>query len=66
MTTLEDIEQAVANLSPEELRRFRVWFEQFEATRFDQVLERDALAGKLDKFAEEALAEFRQRRTRKR
>ena len=64
MTTLEDIEKAIADLPSEQLKKFRAWFEQFEATHFDQAIERDAKAGKLDRLAKEALADFRAGRTR--
>ena len=64
MTTLEDIEKAVAELPPDQLVRFRAWFEDFEAARFDQRIERDAKAGKLDQLAEQALADFRAGRVR--
>ena len=64
MTTLEDIEKAVAELPPDQLMRFRAWFEEFEAARFDQRIERDAEAGKLDQLAEQALADFRAGRAR--
>jgi hypothetical protein len=57
--TTEDIEKAVEQLPPRELARFRAWFEAFDASQFDAVIERDALAGKLDGLAEEALAEHR-------
>ncbi|MEA2988792.1 MAG: hypothetical protein QOG83_1503 [Alphaproteobacteria bacterium] len=59
MTTVDDIEKAVARLAPDELAKFRVWFEAFEAERFDRKIERDAKPGKLDRLADEALAEFR-------
>lgn len=62
--TTEEIEKAIEQLSPNELARFRAWFEKFEADRFDQALERDADAGKLDAFAEEAMADYRAGRTR--
>jgi hypothetical protein len=64
MTTLEDIEKAVAELPADQLARFRVWFEEFEAARFDQKIERDAKAGRLDQLAEQALADFRAGRAR--
>ena len=64
MTTLEDIEKAIAELPVEQLKRFRAWFEQFEAERFDQAIERDAKAGKLDRLAEEALEDFHAGRAR--
>ena len=58
MTTLEDIEIAVTELSADQLARFRAWFVEFEAARFDQRIERDAEAGRLDQLAEQALADF--------
>jgi hypothetical protein len=62
--TVEDIEKAVSRLAPGELARFRAWFEAFDAARFDQKIERDAKAGKLDKLANEAIADFRKGRAR--
>lgn len=59
MTTLEDIERAIADLPLDQLKQFRTWFEQFEAAHFDQKIERDAKAGRLDRLAEQALADFR-------
>lgn len=59
MTSVEDIERAIAELPPAELDRFRAWFESFDARRFDEKIERDARAGKLDGLAEKALAEYR-------
>ncbi|HTP91973.1 MAG TPA: hypothetical protein VMJ52_09570, partial [Xanthobacteraceae bacterium] len=62
--TIEDIENAVAKLPPDQLARFRAWFEEFDAVRFDQKIERDAKAGKLDRLANEALDDFRKGRAR--
>jgi hypothetical protein len=64
MATLEDIEKAVAELPADQLIRFRAWFEAFEAKRFDQKIEQDAAAGKLDRLAEQALSDFRAGRAR--
>jgi hypothetical protein len=64
MPALEDIEKAVTELPADQLARFRAWFEEFEATRFDQRIERDATAGRLDQLAEQALADFRAGRAR--
>jgi hypothetical protein len=62
--TTEDIERAVEQLTPHELARFRAWFEEFDAERFDKALEQGAQAGKLDAFAEEALRDYRAGHTR--
>ena len=64
MTTLEDIEKAVTELPADQLAMFRAWFEEFEATRFDQRIERDAKAGRLDQLADQALADYRAGRAR--
>jgi hypothetical protein len=48
MTTIEDIEKAVTKLTPEQLAKFRAWFEDYDARMFDEKIERDAKAGKLD------------------
>ena len=59
--TVEDLEKAVAKLTQRELDRFRTWFENFDSARFDAKIERDANSGKLDKLAEQAVADFRRR-----
>lgn len=62
--TIEDLEKAVAQLPPDQFAKFRDWFEAFDAARFDEKIERDAKAGKLDRLAEQALADHAQGRTR--
>jgi len=62
--TIEDIEKAVAKLSPDQFAQFRAWCEKFDAARFDQKLERDAKSGKLDGLAEHAINDFRKGRAR--
>ena len=64
MTTVEEIEEAVAKLRPEELETFRAWFEAFDAARFDEKIEHDVKAGKLDAMADRALANHLAGRTR--
>jgi hypothetical protein len=64
MTTVEDIERAIERLAPGEFDRLRAWFEEFQAARFDEKITRDAQAGKLDRLAEQALADFRAGRAR--
>jgi hypothetical protein len=62
--TIEDLEKAVAKLPPEDLARFRAWFEQFDAARFDEKIARDVASGKLDRPADQALDDFRKGRAR--
>jgi len=64
MTTIEEIEKAISRLSADELARFRAWFEAFDAARFDEKIERDARDGRLDRPADEAIAEFHKGRAR--
>ncbi|RWB00803.1 MAG: hypothetical protein EOQ39_28285 [Mesorhizobium sp.] len=64
MTKLEQIKRSIAALSPKELKAFAKWFEEFQADMWDMQIEADAKAGRLDKLAEQALAEVRAGRTR--
>jgi hypothetical protein len=62
--TIEDLENAVSKLPPDQLARFRAWFEAFDAASFDRKIERDSKAGKLDRLAEQAIADFDKGRAR--
>jgi len=64
MTKLEKIEQSVADLSDAELKRFAAWFVGYQWGRWDSQLEKDVAAGKLDRLADEALADLDAGRTR--
>ncbi len=56
---LQEIEQAITELNPKELARFRQWFEKFDAQAWDEQFENDAKSGRLDKLADKAIADFR-------
>ena len=62
--SVEELERAVSELPPEDLRRFREWFAEFEADFWDRQIERDLRAGRLDALVEEARTEHRSGRTR--
>jgi hypothetical protein len=62
--SVEELEKAVENLPPEQFASFREWFEAFLADEWDRQFEADVKAGKLDKLAEEALAEHKRGLTR--
>ncbi|TIT20610.1 MAG: hypothetical protein E5W81_19255 [Mesorhizobium sp.] len=64
MTKLEEIKKSIVELSWEELKAFTVWFEALQGDLWDQQIEADAKAGRLDKLAEQALAEIRAGRIR--
>ncbi|TWU29364.1 hypothetical protein Pla144_01400 [Bythopirellula polymerisocia] len=53
--TLHDLENAVTGLSPDELARFRAWFAEYDGELWDQQIEADARAGRLDALADAAL-----------
>jgi len=55
MSNMENIEDRIKELSPEELTAFREWFMQFDAEAWDRQFEADVKAGKLDRLAERAL-----------
>ena len=65
MSTVQEIETAVQRLSQSELASFRDWFVEYDGEKWDQQIEADAKAGRLDRFAEEALREDREGRTTK-
>lgn len=60
MSKVEYIKQAVSNLSPVELCKFRRWFTEFDAGAWDREIASDVEVGKLDGLIEEARAELRQ------
>jgi hypothetical protein len=59
MTTIGEIENAVRNLSRDELAVFREWFDQYEAAAWDRQFEADVRDGRLDDLAKEALQDLR-------
>ena len=62
MSKIEKIEQAVRQLTTEELAAFRAWFAQFDAQIWDRQFEDDVAAGRLDAPADEALCDLREGR----
>ena len=64
MSTIDDIEDAVAALKPNDFARFRAWFDALAANRFDEAIADDASHGRLDRFAEQALDDVREGRAR--
>ena len=62
MSTIQEIQTAVSELSSEELSVFRAWFAEFDAKVWDQEFEQDVAAGRLEALAEEALRDLREGR----
>jgi hypothetical protein len=59
-----EIEAAVKKLPEQDLKRFREWFTEFDSQLWDRQFESDVKAGKLDRFAKEALDDLAQGRCR--
>jgi hypothetical protein len=57
--SVQELERAVSQLSSTELERFSSWFTEFKNRLWDDRLEQDVQAGKLDKLAEQALESYR-------
>jgi KaiC/GvpD/RAD55 family RecA-like ATPase len=64
MRKVENLENEVQQLNPDELAAFRDWFRRYDSDEWDKEIERDVSAGRLDKLAEEAIAAHKAGRTR--
>ena len=56
--SVKEIEAAISQLSPEELGQLADWFSEFQAKLWDEQLEADVKAGKLERLAREAKKDF--------
>ena len=63
--TVEEIEDAVAQLPADQLRQFRLWYDKFDSEVWDEQIEKDISDGKLDAFAEAAMADHEAGKTKK-
>jgi len=57
MSRVEEIEAAIDGLPPEEYRRIVQWFRVREQRQWDEQMDADSLAGKLDFLFDEAESE---------
>ena len=57
---IKEIESAIAQLPPSELAELAKWFEEFQAQVWDEQLEQDVKAGRLDALLEQAEQDFEQ------
>jgi len=60
MDRVEEIEAAISHLPPQEYRRLVEWFRALEQTRWEEQMDRDSSAGKLDFLFTEAESESEQ------
>ncbi len=63
--TVEEIENAVAQLPEAQLRQFRSWYSKFDSEAWDEQIEKDVSTGKLDALAEAAIADHKAGKTKK-
>lgn len=57
MSEIEQIEDRIRNLPPEDLATLRAWFAEYDAQAWDRQIEADSKAGKLDHLIEKSMAE---------
>ena len=57
---IKEIESAIAQLPPSDLAKLAKWFEEFQAQVWDEQLEQDVKAGRLDAMLKEAERDFEQ------
>ena len=55
---LEEIEKQITQLSPEELKKFSAWFDDYLSDEWDRQIERDVNAGKFDPLIAQLDANF--------
>jgi hypothetical protein len=58
--SVTEIKEAVSQFSPEELREFADWFNEFQQDLWDQQIEEDSKAGKLDFLIKQAKKQYRE------
>lgn len=63
MSRLESVEHQTQQLN-DERKAFRAWFAEFDAEAWDRQIEADAQAGKLERLAQQALADHQAGRSR--
>ena len=65
MSELEELENRIRKLGPEDLAKFRAWFVEFDHVLWDRQIQADAKNGKLDKLVNEARADYKAGKVRK-
>jgi hypothetical protein len=64
MSSIQELENAILQLPPEDFRRLADWISELDQRRWDEEFERDVAAGRLDALADEAIEDFKAGRTR--
>ena len=64
MPTVDEITSAIEQLSAEDVARVRAWLAEYSQRLWDEKIERDERAGRLDAVIDRALEEHQAGRTR--
>ena len=64
MSTVEEITAAIERLPADQVARVRAWLADYAERRWDEQIEQDERAGRLDALIDRALEEHRAGRTR--
>lgn len=51
---VQDIEKEIQQLRPEQLQELAVWFDEYRSNLWDEKIERDLSAGRLDSIIQKA------------
>jgi hypothetical protein len=65
MMLVQQIKREVASLPKVQLKEFRSWFEEFDASEWDKQFEKDVASGKLDDIANRAVSDFKKGKFKK-
>ena len=65
MSELEELENRIRKLPPEDLAKFRAWFVEFDHILWDRQIHSDAKSGKLDRLVNESLADYKTGKARR-
>ena len=65
MMLVQQIKKEVADLPKVQLKEFRSWFEEFDASEWDKQFEKDVASGKLDNIANRAVSDFKKGKFKK-
>jgi len=57
--TVAEIERAIVQLPPQDLAQLAAWLDEYRAAKWDQQLEEDLEAGRLDVLVAEADEQYR-------
>jgi hypothetical protein len=56
--SVEELENAITQLSPQEMATLAKWFDQYRADQWDRQIEADIRAGRLDDAGQQADVDF--------